>query len=62
MCESSAYLLKEGKEELVLENVDHLESKEDHVKIRDMFGEEKILKARVKSLSLLNHKILLEGQ
>ncbi|MBW2027533.1 MAG: CooT family nickel-binding protein [Deltaproteobacteria bacterium] len=61
MCESSVYLLKGGREELVLENVDRLESKEDHVRIKDMFGEEKIVKARVKSLSLLDHKILLEA-
>ncbi|MBW2065228.1 MAG: CooT family nickel-binding protein [Deltaproteobacteria bacterium] len=60
MCESSVYLLKEGEEELVLESVDRLESSDDHVKVMDIFGEEKILKARVKSLSLINHKIILE--
>lgn len=60
MCESSVYLIKEGKEELVLESVDSLECKEDHVKITDMFGREATVRARVRSLSLLNHKIILE--
>ncbi|MBW1997075.1 MAG: CooT family nickel-binding protein [Deltaproteobacteria bacterium] len=60
MCESSVYLLKDGKEELVLESVDRLESRDDQVRVMDIFGEEKRLKARVKSLSLINHKIILE--
>ena len=60
MCESTAYLLKEGKEEKVLENVDFLENGEEQVKLVDLFGEEKIVKARVKTLSLVDHKIILE--
>ena len=60
MCESTAYILKEGKEEIVLENVDFLENSEEQVKLVDLFGEEKIVRARVKTLSLLEHKIILE--
>jgi len=60
MCESTVYLLKDGKEEVVLENVDILENSEDEVKLVDLFGEEKTIRARVKSLSLVDHKILLE--
>ena len=60
MCESTAYILKEGKEEIVLENVDFLETGEKQVKLVDLFGEEKIVKARVKTLSLVDHKIILE--
>ena len=60
MCESTAYILKEGKEEIVLENVDFLENGEKQVKLVDLFGEEKIVKARVKTLSLVDHKIILE--
>ncbi len=60
MCESTAYVLKEGKEEIVLENVDFLENSEEQVKLVDLFGEEKIVRARVKTLSLVDHKIVLE--
>ncbi len=60
MCEATAYLLKGDHEELVLESVDLLEHEEDHVKMVNIFGEQKILKARIKSLSLVEHKIILE--
>jgi len=60
MCESTAYVLKDGKEEVILENVDFLENGEKQVKLVDLFGEEKVVKARLKTLSLLDHKIILE--
>ncbi|UCF85690.1 MAG: CooT family nickel-binding protein [Desulfobacteraceae bacterium] len=60
MCESTAYILKDGKEELVLESVDALENQEGQVKLINMFGEEETIEAKVKSLSLVDHKIILE--
>ncbi|MBW1701020.1 MAG: CooT family nickel-binding protein [Deltaproteobacteria bacterium] len=60
MCESTAYVLKDGKEEMVLENVDFLENSEDQVKLVNLFGEEKTIRAKVKTLSLVDHKIVLE--
>lgn len=60
MCESTAYILKDGKEELVFEGVDLLENTDYGVKMVDVFGEEKIIRAKVKRFSLLDHKIILE--
>jgi predicted RNA-binding protein len=60
MCESSAYLLKQGGEELILEGIDVLEVEDGLIRLVSMFGEEKTLRARIKVLSLLDHKILLE--
>jgi len=60
MCEASAFLVKEGKEELILESVDTLENLENEVKMVNIFGEQKILKAKIKTLSLVDHKIILE--
>ena len=60
MCDSSAYLLMEGQENLLMEHIDFLESLENEIRIVDIFGEEKKIKAKIKSLSLLEHKILLE--
>jgi predicted RNA-binding protein len=60
MCESTAYILKDGKEELVLESVDVLENQEGRVKLINIFGEEETIEAKVKSLSLVDHKIILE--
>ena len=59
MCESTVYILKDGKEELVLESVDVLENQEGHVKLINMFGEEETIEAKVKTLSLVDHKIIL---
>jgi predicted RNA-binding protein len=61
MCESTAYVLKNGKEEVILENVDYLENQDGRVKMVNLFGEEKVIDGRVKSLSLVDHKIILEA-
>ena len=60
MCESTAYLLKNGKEEIILEDVDLFEAEEGQIKLVSIFGEEKKVKARIKTLSLVDHKIILE--
>jgi len=60
MCESSAYILKNGKEELILEDVEMMERDGDQIKLRNIFGEEKKVKAKLKKFSLVDHKILLE--
>ena len=60
MCEAAAYLLKDGKEELLLESVDLLESDGTQIKMINIFGEQKKVKAKIKTLSLVDHKIVLE--
>ena len=60
MCESSAYLLRDGREELVLESVQRLEVTGNGVRVVSLFGEEKTIRARVKTLGLVEHKIMLE--
>ena len=60
MCESTAYLMKDGREEMLMEGVDVLENLGDEIKMIDIFGDQKKLRARIKSLSLVDHKIILE--
>jgi predicted RNA-binding protein len=60
MCEASAYLCKGEVEELVLQSVDRVEPTEDGLLLENIFGQRKILKARIKKLALVDHKILLE--
>ena len=61
MCEANAYLLTEGKEELILEAVDIVEPHEEgKIRLANIFGEQKVLDAKLKSMSLVNHKIVLE--
>ena len=60
MCEASAYLCKGEVEELVLHSVDRVEPTEDGLLLENIFGQRRILKARIKQLALVDHKILLE--
>jgi predicted RNA-binding protein len=60
MCESTAYVEKEGEEILVLRDVDFIQPMGDQVLLRDILGEEKLLKNRIKFISFSDHKIILE--
>ena len=60
MCEANAYLLKDGREELILEAVDKVENEGEKIRIQNIFGEQKVVNGRIRSMSLVNHKILIE--
>jgi predicted RNA-binding protein len=60
MCEANAYLVKEGREELILEAVDKVENEGDRIKIENIFGEQKVVRGRIRSMSLVNHRIVIE--
>jgi len=60
MCEAHAYILRNGKEIKLLENVDQVEVEGDEIKMINIFGEQKILKARIRSYNNTNNKIVLE--
>ena len=61
MCEANAYYHKNGEEELILESVDVVEPEEEgQFRLVSLFGEQKIIKAKLKSMNLVNHKILFE--
>lgn len=61
MCEASAYILKDEKEELFLESVDILEPQEGgRIYLRSLSGEQKVLTGRIKKIRLVEHKIILE--
>jgi predicted RNA-binding protein len=59
MCEAAAYIIRNGQEELLLEDVDLIEPEGDNLRLVSIFGEQKIVKAAIQSLNLVNHKILL---
>jgi predicted RNA-binding protein len=59
MCEANAYMDKDGREELILESVDLVESQEDGgFLLVDIFGRQKTVKARLKRMNLVNHRIV----
>jgi predicted RNA-binding protein len=60
MCEAHAFIMKDGKEEKVLENVDLVELEGDEVRLINIFGEQRILKAKLKLYNNSEGKILFE--
>ena len=61
MCEAHAYILKNDKEEKLLDNVDQIEIEGDEIRMINIFGEQKILHARLKSYNGSQSRILLEA-
>ena len=61
MCEANAYLVQDGKEQLIMEAVDIIEPEgEDSWRLVGIFGEQKTIKGKIKTMNLVNHKILFE--
>jgi len=60
MCEASAYVIQDGKEALILENVDELHKEGDTITMTNLFGDQKVLEAQIKTISFVDNKIILE--
>jgi len=61
MCEANAFLIRDGEEKLLLESVDLVKPEEDgHIRLVNIFGEQKIIKGKLKTTNLVNHKLLFE--
>ena len=60
MCDTNAYIDKDGNEELYLENVNLIRPEEGRILLKNLFGEEKIFEGSIKEISLNNHKIILK--
>jgi predicted RNA-binding protein len=60
MCEANAYVYRNGKEELYLENVDIMKPEEGKIYLKSLFGEQKVFDGEIREISLLHHKIVLE--
>lgn len=62
MCEANAYVVNNGKEELIMEAVDIVEPEDDKscYRLVSIFGDQKIIKGRIIGMNLVNHKILFE--
>ena len=61
MCEAHAYILRNGREEKLLENVDQVEVEGDEIKMVNIFGEQKVVTGRIRSYNNTNREIILEA-
>lgn len=60
MCEANAYLKEGENETMFMESVDIIEPYENGLKLIDIFGMQKFIQAKIKEMTLLNHRIILE--
>jgi predicted RNA-binding protein len=62
MCEANAYLVKGEEKKLIMEAVDTVEPDGEGIRLISIFGDQKFMNARILSLSLVDHNILLVGK
>lgn len=60
MCEANAYLKSGDDTTLVMEAVDIVEPEGDSLRLENIFGEQKFIKARILSMALNDKKVILE--
>ncbi len=60
MCQSNAYLECDGQEEIIIEDVGLVRPMGDKILLISVFGEERIVDAKIKEIDLLHHRVVLE--
>lgn len=61
MCEANVYVRRGGQEELLMESVDRIIPGEDqNIFMENIFGERKVVKAHIREMELVHHRIILE--
>ena len=61
MCQTVAYVLNEGKEVSVLEDVVTVAPEGGQVRLTNLFGDEKVVPGRICRIDLLTHRILIDS-
>ncbi|MGQ9921877.1 MAG: CooT family nickel-binding protein [Desulfobacca sp.] len=59
MCEATAFMLINGREEVLLPDVDIIAPEGDDLRLVSIFGEQKVVRATFHQLRLSEHKIIL---
>ena len=61
MCEANAYMVRDDEETLLMESVDLVEPEADGTfRLVGIFGDQITVKAKIKRMNLVNHRILFE--
>ena len=59
MCEAVVFVVKDGEKRQVMENVVTVVPEGDKLLLTDLFGEQKLMTARVEKVDLIGHEIIL---
>jgi predicted RNA-binding protein len=60
MCEANAYLIEDNETKLIMEAVETVEPEGEGTKLVSIFGDQKIINARIHSLSLVDNKVFFK--
>jgi predicted RNA-binding protein len=60
MCQSNAYLERDGKQQLIITDVGLIRPEGNKILLVNIFGEEELVDANIKMIDLLHRKIVLE--
>ena len=60
MCESHAYVVRDGEEEKILDDVTFLKPEGDRIVLRNLFGDKVTVKGKIEEIQFMDHKILLK--
>lgn len=60
VCDLKAYGKKNGREDLILEAVNHIRAESGEVILRNLFGEEKRVNGEVREVSLAKNKVIID--
>jgi predicted RNA-binding protein len=61
MCQTSAYIMRDGQEELVLQDVISVTPEQGAIRMVNLFGEEKTVPGRIWQIDLLAHRIIIQS-
>jgi len=59
MCEADAYLIKDGHDRIIMKSVDIVRPEGVSIYLESIFGERLEVKAHIKEMNLVDHRILL---
>lgn len=59
MCEVNAYVIENGKEDLLLKDVASLDRDGKKILLVGLFGDQRTLEGEIEKIDFLNHKILI---
>jgi predicted RNA-binding protein len=60
MCDTNAYLIRDGAEEKILDSVELIEMQGDEAELVNIYGERKTLRARLKLFDNSQGKLVFE--
>jgi len=60
MCESHVYLLKDGVQKMIMEDVVFIRPQGEQLYLQNLLGNEQTVDAKISEIRFMEHKIILE--